>query len=56
MTAVQSRICIAVKVIACFYISDRCSWYRYVKIAVFRDVTLCSLVGTNLPYINLCFF
>jgi len=35
--------------------SDCYSWYGYVKIAVFRDVTLCSLVGTNLPYSNLCF-
>lgn len=55
MTAVQSRICVAVKVIACFYISDCYSGYIYVKTAVFRDVTLCSLVGTNLPYSNLCF-
>ena len=55
MTAMQSGICIAVKVITCFCISDFYSWYRYVKIALFRDVTLCSLVGTSLPYSNLCF-
>lgn len=35
--------------------SDCYSWYRYVKTAVFRDVTLYILVGTNLPYSNLCF-
>lgn len=55
MTAVQSRVFSAVKVIACFYISHCSSWYRYVKIAVFRDVTLYSLVDTNLPYNNLSF-